>query len=310
MNKFLKKVVTLFATCLVAGSLMGTMASAAGASVVWSNTNTSDVRQIRNYYKSKGSDAAGNTVVVNEASSTGNGIFASSGGGSGTTVTSTPVLDKSFHVYTLDSSDNKKYTIKFDEDKFNDLSENEQSKATSEMLQTVSAWQLDSKSVTSLAEKLENSASIVFSKADAVAILFNNGADIMSALTWFMPFQGGFSTVLGVGVIIVICLLLLSTVLDLVYIGLPTARMAMNANVESKDKEIPFGISTDALRIVQQQTQTGGDGGKSQGNPYLQYFKKRFLTYIILAVCILYLLSGQIGGLISGLLNLASGITG
>ena len=298
MKNFFKKVATIFATCMIAGTLLGTAASATESlAEVCSITNSSDVRQVRNYYKSHSTDAKGNAITVNDASST--GVFKSG---------ETPVLDKSFGVYKLSKADGNKLIISYDTTAFADLSDKEQSKATSEMLQTVAAWQLDSKSVTKIAEELEKSSNIVFTKADAVAILFNNGADIMSALTWFMPFQGGFSTVLGVGVIIVICLLLISTVLDLVYIGLPTARMAMNANAESKDKEVPFGISTDALRIVQQQTQTGD--GKNQGNPYLQYFKKRFLTYIILAVCILYLLSGQIGGLISGLLNLASGITG
>lgn len=298
MKNFFKKVATIFATCMIAGTLLGTAASATGTSysLVCKITNSSDVRQVRNYYKSHTTDAKGNAITVNDASNN-NGVL-----------NDNPVLDKSFGVYKLTKSQGNVLEISYDASAFSDLSDKEQSKATSEMLQTVAAWQLDSKSVTKLAEELEKNNTIVFTKADAVAILFNNGADIMSALTWFMPFQGGFSTVLGVGVIIVICLLLASTVLDLVYIGLPTARMAMNANAESKDKEIPFGISTDALRIVQQQTQTGD--GKNQGNPYLQYFKKRFLTYIILAVCILYLLSGQIGGLISGLLNLASGITG
>lgn len=298
MKDFFKKVATIFATCMIAGTLLGTAASADGFDgPVCSITNSSDVRQVRNYYKSHTTDAKGNAIAVNDASKP--EIFNNS---------AKPILDKSFGVYQLATASGNKLEIKYDMTAFADLSDKEQSKATSEMLQTVAAWQLDSKSVTKIAEELEKSSNIVFTKADAVAILFNNGADIMSALTWFMPFQGGFSTVLGVGVIIVICLLLLSTVLDLVYIGLPTARMAMNANAESKDKEVPFGISTDALRIVQQQTQTGD--GKNQGSPYLQYFKKRFLTYIILAVCILYLLSGQIGGLISGLLNLASGITG
>lgn len=297
MKNFFKKVATIFATCMIAGTLLGTAASATTSiSAVCNITNSSDVRQVRNYYKSHTTDAKGNAITVNTIS------------GDSDVLSGTPVLDKSFGVYTLSTLAGNKLTISYDTEAFSNLSDKEQSKATSEMLQTVAAWQLDSKSVTKIAEELEKNNTIVFTKADAVAILFNNGADIMSALTWFMPFQGGFSTVLGVGVIIVICLLLLSTVLDLVYIGLPTARMAMNANAESKDKEVPFGISTDALRIVQQQTQTGD--GKNQGSPYLQYFKKRFLTYIILAVCILYLLSGQIGGLISGLLNLASGITG
>ena len=309
MKKFFKKVASILAAFAVVGTLLSVSAFADEDKSIWSMTSSSDCKQIKNYYKSKGRDAQGNSVTIKESS----GKFTFEVKDSSNTsaaATSTPVLDKTFGVYTL-TVDGNKYEIDWDKSAFDNLSDKDQSKATSEMLQTVSAWQLDTKSVTSLAEALENRNDLVFSKADAVAILFNQGADIMGALTWFMPFQGGLGLILGVGVIIVIALLLLSTVLDLVYIGLPTARMAMSAKAEGQGKEIPFGISTDAYRIVQQTAETGNGGnGGNQGNPYLQYFKKRFVTYIILAVCILYLLSGQIGGLISGLLNLASGITG
>lgn len=308
MKKFFKKVASILAAFAVVGTMLSVSAFAADEDKsVWSMTSSSDCKQIKNYYKSKGRDAQGNSVTIKDSS--GKFTFEVKDDTS-KTPTSTPVLDKTFGVYTL-TVDGNKYEIEWDKTAFDNLSDKDQSKATSEMLQTVSAWQLDTKSVTSLAETLENRNDLVFSKADAVAILFNQGADIMGALTWFMPFQGALGLILGVGVIIVMALLLLSTVLDLVYIGMPTARMAMSAKAEGQGKEIPFGISTDAYRIVQQTAETGAGGnGGNQGNPYLQYFKKRFVTYIILAVCILYLLSGQIGGLISGLLNLASGITG
>lgn len=311
MKKFFKKVASILATFAVVGTLLSVSAFADEDKSIWTMTSSSDCKQIKNYYKSKGRDAQGNSVTIKDAT---NGTFTfvvKDSSNTSANPTSTPVLDKTFGVYTLAVESGNKYKIEWDKTEFGNLSDKDQSKATSEMLQTVSAWQLDTKSVTSLAETLENRSDLVFSKADAVAILFNQGADIMGALTWFMPFQGALGLILGVGVIIVITLLLISTVLDLVYIGLPTARMAMSAKAEGQGKEIPFGISTDAYRIVQQTAETGSGGnGGNQGNPYLQYFKKRFVTYIILAVCILYLLSGQIGGLISGLLNLASGITG
>lgn len=307
MKKFFKKVASVLATFAVVGTMLTVSASA--ASDLWTYTNSSDARQVKNYYKEH-ADAKGQTVTIGDTGMTVTKDASIASLLTTSTSKNCAFLDKTFGCYGGAYDGNKIYIV-LDDTAFNNLSEKDQSKATSEMLQTVSAWQLNSNTVTNLAEKLENSTKVVFSKADAVAILFNQGADIMGALTWFMPFQGGLGLVLGVGVIIVMALLLLSTVLDLVYIGLPTARMAMSAKAEGQGKEIPFGISTDAYRIVQQTAETGAGGnGGNQGNPYLQYFKKRFVTYIILAVCILYLLSGQIGGLISGLLNLASGITG
>lgn len=132
--------------------------------------------------------------------------------------------------------------------------------------------------------------------------------DMYQAYKITSPFLEILSIVLGVGAVILILLLLFSTVMDLAYIGLPVWREAQ-ASKDGGNKN-PFGVSYEALTTVKEVEKGlgGGDGGYR--NAYLLYFKRRALTYIILAICIFYLICGGLSGIIGFVLNLVSGITG
>jgi hypothetical protein len=129
-------------------------------------------------------------------------------------------------------------------------------------------------------------------------------ADLWKAYQIMEPFIGLINVVLGVGCVLLILLLMFSTVMDLAYIGLPVWRETQ----DSKGKKNPFGVCYEALRTVQEVEKGLGDGGYK--NAYLLYFKRRALTYIILAICIMYLICGGLSGLISFVLGLVGGITG
>ncbi len=133
--------------------------------------------------------------------------------------------------------------------------------------------------------------------------------DIYAAYKIAEPFLNILSVVLGVGAVLLILLLLFSTVMDMAYIGLPVWREAQ-ANKEGGSHKQPFGVSYEALLTVQEIEKGigGGDGGYK--NAYLLYFKRRALTYIILAICIMYLICGGLSGIIGFVLQLVSGITG
>lgn len=137
------------------------------------------------------------------------------------------------------------------------------------------------------------------------SLFANTKADLFTAMKWFSPFQGTLGLILGIGVIFIIVLLIASTVFDLVYIGLPMARNVMDGKAEQNGKPRPFGVSTDAVRVVTENEDNNKGAG---GNMYVAYFKKRVVTYIILAVCILYLISGQLSSVIGWLLGQVSGI--
>lgn len=127
-------------------------------------------------------------------------------------------------------------------------------------------------------------------------------ADIYSAMRIVDPFLGFMRVVFGIGAIVIVLLLATSTIVDLCYIGLPMTR----GEDDGKSK-IPF-VSVDAESVVKEVASSVGGGDGKYKNPYIMYFKRRALTYIILAICLLYLVAGELGGVISWFLNLASGL--
>lgn len=152
--------------------------------------------------------------------------------------------------------------------------------------------------------------------AAMVAALFQDTkADMFSALRLFQPFNGIVGTLLGICVLALVVLLIGSTALDMAYINFPIARNFMYG----KDKEgggdknggakKPWGITADAWSVV---NECEGGGGSSGGdgkykNANIAYFKRRIITYIVVSIMILYLLSGQLAGLIGWLMSLVSG---
>lgn len=135
-------------------------------------------------------------------------------------------------------------------------------------------------------------------------------ADLYGAYKAVKPFLDIFSWILGIGAVALIIILLGSTVLDLAYIGLPVWREAQ-AGKEGGNGKHPFGVSYEALRTVNEIEQGfGGSGGGEYKNGYLLYLKRRALTYIILAVCIMYLICGGLSGVIAWVLSLTTGLVG
>lgn len=149
--------------------------------------------------------------------------------------------------------------------------------------------------------------------ASMIGVLFEDSkADLFTALQMFNPFSGVVGTILGCGVLALIILLLGSTVLDLCYIGLPVARNFIHSRSEQNGKgsdEKPWGVTNDAWSVIQETETNNTSSGGRYKNAYVMYFKRRVITYIILSICILYLLSGQIAGLIGWLMNLVSGFS-
>lgn len=151
--------------------------------------------------------------------------------------------------------------------------------------------------------------------AAMVAALFQDTkADMFSALRIFQPFNGIVGTILGICVLALIILLIGSTALDMAYINFPIARNFMyGKDKEGGDKggaKKPWGVTADAWSVVNECEGGGGSGGDGKyKNANIAYFKRRIVTYIVVAIMILYLLSGQLAGLIGWLMNLVSGFS-
>lgn len=136
-------------------------------------------------------------------------------------------------------------------------------------------------------------------------LLQNTKPDYVTANKIYEPFSGVVGTVMALGAILIMAFLGITMVLDLSYIGIPAFRLVMGGG-EGKDK--PKIISHEAISAVNQAE--NGDGGKTEKVAVGIYFKKRVIMLVILGVCLLYLIQGQIFTLVSWILNLLSGFLG
>lgn len=131
-------------------------------------------------------------------------------------------------------------------------------------------------------------------------------ADLYKAYEMAKPFLDVLNVVLGIGCVLLILLLLFSTVMDLAYIGLPMFR-ELSSGKDNNGKQ-PFGVSFEATKTVEEIEKGAGGGDGGYRNAYLLYFRRRALTYIVLAICIMYLICGGLSGLIGWVLGLTAGI--
>lgn len=158
------------------------------------------------------------------------------------------------------------------------------------------------------------------------SVFSNTKADIYSAYTITGPFMKVINFVLGIASVLIILALLIITVCDMCYIAFPVYRelLAFDKKVGNtrywKSNRPPF-ISIEAYAIVMAREQLNTGGNWTNGvvkddaignidNVWLQYFLRRSTSYIVLALCIMYLVCGGISGIIAFVLNLTRGITG
>lgn len=141
-------------------------------------------------------------------------------------------------------------------------------------------------------------------------LLQNTKPDYATANRIYEPFSGVVGTVLALGAILIMAFLGITMVLDLAYIGIPAFRLAFGGEGNGKDK--PKCISHEAISAINlAENGDGGNGQSGSGKVAVGiYFKKRVVMLIVLGVCLLYLIQGQIFTLVSWILNLLSGFLG
>lgn len=110
--------------------------------------------------------------------------------------------------------------------------------------------------------------------------------DIFTAHDIFSPFSSTVGTIFGVLCIFIVFSLVLSTLMDLVYIAFPVMRERIHGSQENKR---PWFVSQEAFSTV-----LYIESEEKYHNAYGIYFKRRIISYIVLTLCLTYLLSGQI----------------
>lgn len=139
-------------------------------------------------------------------------------------------------------------------------------------------------------------------------ILANAKPDFVTANAIWKPFSGPVGIALGVIAVAMMSFLGIVMVSDIAYIVLPPVRLFVsddeNGNKIAKSKL----FSHDAIYAVQQAESDSDNGTPKQALGI--YFKRRVFMLILLGICLLYLVSGNLYTLVGYILDLVSGFLG
>ena len=139
-----------------------------------------------------------------------------------------------------------------------------------------------------VAEQDETVSSLVRQLSDDVK------ADFVEAYSWFRPFSGTVSTILGLISIIIFIGLSLTMVVDLAFISIPAIRLA----ISNKKGEAQW-VSKEAEKAIK--------FAESDPNTYHSavgfYFKHKTGQIFILGVCLVYLVGGKIYDLVGWIID-------
>ena len=144
-------------------------------------------------------------------------------------------------------------------------------------------------------------------------ILQNTKPDFVTANAIYQPFSGVVGTVLGLIAVLLMAFLGIVMVADIAYIALPPVRnLVADDNGDRSGHKIAKSkiFSHDAIYAVQcaENDTDGGSGGGKQALGI--YLKRRIVMLIVLGICLMYLVQGQIYVFVGWVLDLLSGFLG
>lgn len=197
--------------------------------------------------------------------------------------------------------------LEFDKQAFDNGTEKSRKKVMQNLVTSLKESKMEDQHQQYVIDKLSSRDSDV-SRMLIPIVMDSTSADLYTALKWLSPLLPIVRVLFGIGAIVISILLIGSTIIDLCFIGLPIMRESMNNNADSRGGKIPF-VSSDAVSVIKE-TESSSDSSGGYKNAYLVYFKRRAITYIILSICLLYLVLGELSGLIAWLLSLGDGIVG
>lgn len=139
-------------------------------------------------------------------------------------------------------------------------------------------------------------------------ILKNTKPDFVTANAIYKPFSGLVGTVLGLLAVLIMAFLGIVMVADISYIVLPPVRNLVADDDNERGKVVKSKVfSHDAIYAVQcaEDTSDGGSGGGKQALGI--YLKRRIVALILLGICLMYLIQGQVYTAVGWVLDLLRG---
>lgn len=123
--------------------------------------------------------------------------------------------------------------------------------------------------------------------------------DMPAAYAWFQPFSGPLGVFLGVLTIAIFALLGISIVVDISFLTIPGVQWVLIRRCSENSKP-PF-ISIEAWTAYQEALQT-------HGQVLTIFFKKKSGQMIVLGICVLYLVSGNLFALVAKIVDYFQGL--
>ena len=212
------------------------------------------------------------------------------------------------------------------EDKLSDKTEKEQRKVADNFIDELNDSGLSVNGTNALSSALKDGYDGVEGvKIDILIIQYlftQTQGDLAGAMKIISPFLPIINIIIGVVAILVAAALVLSTVIDLAFIGLPMVREMLMAGGEGSGGGAGSGSKPKALTYACWSTINdvesalgGGGGGNGNGksgykNAYGVYFKRRVWDYVLLGVCLSFLIFGGFSRFISTLLGIGDQLVG
>lgn len=189
-----------------------------------------------------------------------------------------------------------------------------------QMVADTSAGKATGGSVTE--ETLNNMLDVIQSKTGMgsqllATLLSETKPDYATANRIYKPFSGVVGTILGVLSIVIMALLGVTMALDICYIVIPAFQLMLGNDSQSGNDKGTKGmsklISIEARNAVNAVENSGGSGGQSGSDNKAAigiYFKYRWKGLLLLGICLLYLIQGQIYSFVAWVIDLLSGFLG
>lgn len=139
-------------------------------------------------------------------------------------------------------------------------------------------------------------------------ILENTKPDFVSANAIWKPFSGPVGVVMGLIAVAMMSFLGIVMVADIAYITLPPVRLFV-ADDDKGEKIAKSKIFSHNALYAVQKAESDSDGGSPKQALGI-YFKRSVFMLILLCICLLYLIQGQLYTLVGYILDLVSGFLG
>ena len=197
------------------------------------------------------------------------------------------------------------------EDQFKDLTKKEQQRFTTKLVEEANAQVgnngVTSSTVTGLLQKLQTKPGM--GSKLLTEILKNTKPDYVRANNIYQPFSGIVGTFLGLGAILILAILGIVIVSDIAFITLPPYRGLMGESDGDKKGMAKFLVSHEATSAVREAE--GSDSGQGSYKYAIGiYLRRRAIALVILGICLLYLVQGQIYVFVGFIIDLVQGFLG